>query len=205
MKFQYFTFLALLALFAASCAQTYRPINPQKINYTYADTTGGIIFAYEYNVLGQTGNHKYAKKAQKKNMRLAAVKLTNTTDSVINVQQLTFFNGHEPITPLSGKAMKAVIGQRPPAHLLYLLLIFSGVFIQDNETGTREVIPIGWVLGPAISLGNLGVSNAANKNFVKTIDKQQITPQSILPKGTVYGLIGFQSKSYHPITVAAKR
>jgi len=45
------------------------------------------------------------------------------------------------------------IKQNPPIHLLYLLLTFVNLTITSNNDVTT--VPIGLVLGPGISLGNI--------------------------------------------------
>ena len=97
-------FLALILL--GSCASSYKSINPKTINYVAHDLQGDLSLSYKYDILQEYGNKKYAKKEDKKGVRVVAIRLTNNTDRIINVaQDVAFYSGESQIFPMEPQVL----------------------------------------------------------------------------------------------------
>lgn len=184
----------------SSCAATYKPINPPTLNYNSHDLQDGIGLSYKYDVLREKGNKKYAKKEDKKGIKLIAVKITNNTDSIINIgKDVAFFSGQDQIFPMEPIAIKESIKQIVPGYLSYLLLTFLQLNIYQGNT--VDSYPIGVVVGPGITMGNMTVAGSANKNMLNELYEYNILSRDIQKGETVYGIIGVRDMGYSPISV----
>ena len=194
-------FLTLtIAVMLTGCAATYRPINPTNLNYNSHDLQDGVGLSYKYDVLREKGNKKYAKKEDKKGVKLVAVKVTNNTDSVINVgKDVAFFSGNSQIFPMEPMAIKESIKQIVPGYLPYLLLTFLQLNIYQGNS--VDSYPIGVVVGPAITIGNMAMAGSANKNLLNELYEYNILSRDIQKGETVYGIIGVRDMGYSPLTV----
>ena len=187
-------------LFLSGCAASYRPIEPPSLNYTANDSQTGIEFAYRYDVLQEKGNKKYAKKEDVKDVKLVAVKLTNNTAGAINVgRDISFYAGQRRLTLLDPMVVKNTLRQIVPAYLPYLLLTFVNFYV-SNGTST-QVYPIGLVLGPGITIGNMVMAGTANKNMLIELNQYNLINKDIQKGETVYGIIGINNMGYDPLTV----
>ncbi len=195
-----FTFVIILS----GCAATYKPINPPTLNYNSHDLQDGIWLSYKYDVLREKGNRKYAKKEDKKGVKLIAIKITNNTDTVINVgKDAAFYSGQNQIFPMEPMAIKESIKQIVPGYLPYLLLTFTNLYVTKSTyySVTTETYPIGLVLGPTITIGNMAVAGSANKNMLNELYDYNILSRDIQKGETVYGIIGVRDMGYIPISV----
>lgn len=195
--------IIVIPSFLFSCAGTYKNISPEYISYDSHDLKDGIGFSYKYDVLNLNGNKKYAKKEQKRGVKVVAVKITNYTSSSINVaRDLSFYLGSNQISPLDSKTVKQELKQNTPAYLLYMLLT-PMVFQKSDESGT-ETTHIGYVVGPAITFLNIIVASTANNNFLQELIKYDITNSEIAPNETKYGIIGISDQGYNIISLKKK-
>ena len=196
-----FTFVIILS----GCAATYRPINPPTLIYNSHDLQAGIGLSYKYDVLREKGNKKFAKKEDKKGVKLIAIKVTNYSDSVINIgKDFAFFAGQNQIFPMDPMATKESIKQIVPGYLLYLLLTFTRLNFTKTENGMiteQESYPIGLVLGPAITIGNMAVAGTANTNLLRELYEYNILNRDIQKGETVFGIIGVRDMGYSPISI----
>ncbi|MFO7657295.1 MAG: hypothetical protein R6W78_09525 [Bacteroidales bacterium] len=195
-----FTFVILLS----GCAATYKPINPPRLNYTSHDLQDGIGLSYKHDVLRENGNNKYAKKEYKRGIKLIAIKITNYTDSVINIgKDAAFFSGQSQIFPMEPIVIKESIKQIVPGYLPYLIFTFTNLYVTKGTYNgvSTQTYPIGIVLGPAITIGNMAVAGTANKNLLDELYKYNILNRDIQKGETVYGIIGIGDVGYRPISV----
>jgi hypothetical protein len=188
------------AVAMSSCAGTYHPINPQSLAYGYAPKSNTQVqIGYHHNVLSEHRNKKFARKEQKKNIQLVAVKITNNTDQRLTIgQDMQMYSGSTPVVPLDQEITYKSLRQQAPLFLLYLLL--SPLELTTTETDTYKGMtqnryPIGLILGPGIALGNLLVANGNNKKFQQDLSTYDLTNRQLAPGETAYGLIGI-TKSY---------
>jgi hypothetical protein len=195
-----FTFVIILS----GCAASYRPINPPTLNYNSHDLQDGIGLSYKYDVLREKGNKKYAKKEDKNGVKLIAVKITNNTDTVINIgKNAAFYSGQNQIFPMEPMTIKESIKQIVPGYLPYLLLTFTRFYVTKStyNSVTTQSYPIGLVLGPVITTGNMVAAGTANRDMLNELYEFNILSRDIQKGETVYGIIGVRDMGFSPISV----
>lgn len=200
-------FVLAFTIFFVSCASSYRPINPPTVYYDSHDLKDGVKLSYKYDVLREKGNKKYSKKEDTKGIRVIAVKITNYTDSTINVSDLIFTSGSNEIAPMDPIIIKNSIKQIVPSYLPYLLLTFLKLYVTKVEDGVpnTEYYPIGYVLGPGITIGNMALAGSANEEFLRELNNYNILNRDIQKGETVYGIIGFRNSGYMPISLKFRK
>ncbi len=193
----------MYSFFLVGCAAIYKPINPPSLNYNSHDLQDGIGLSYKYNVLLEKGNRKYANKEYKKGVKLVAVKITNNTDSIINVgRDLVFYTGQKELNLLEPIAIKNSIKQIVPGYLAYLLLSLTYFNVSSGNTSTTY--PIGLGLGPVITFGNMAFAATANKDMFNELQEYNVINRDIQKGETVYGIIGIRNIGSLPITIKLK-
>jgi hypothetical protein len=193
-------FLLLLVIFLSGCAANYSSINPPTIKYNAHTSEDGILFSYKYDVLRERGNTKYSNRENIKDLILVAVKITNKTDSVINVgRDLAFYSGQDQIFPMEATYVRNTIRQNVIGYLPYILLVF--VELRIGKGNDAQDYPVGLVLGPVLTIANLITSGIANNRLGNELDKYDILDRNIVKGETVYGIIGLRSVGYVPLTL----
>lgn len=183
-------------LLITSCASSYNVINPKRIIYQNRQLDTEINFSYKYDVLNERGNKKYAKKETLKGIKIVAIKVVNNTDSsFIFGRDYKVYSGGNPITLLDPNVLQKQFKQNVPVYLLYLLLTPMKLYSGESET------PIGYVVGPGLTIGNMAVAGGANKNFKNEIQSTYLNGRQINSGETVYGLIGIYDQGYNPLTL----
>ena len=113
-----FAFLAL-----CGCASGYRSISPQRAHFQGETNHSGLRFSYRMGVLSEVRNRKYAKREDRKGIRVVAVRLFNGTDRPLTVgQDIQFYTGDSELIPIDPSIVHAELKQGVPIYLLYLLL-----------------------------------------------------------------------------------
>ena len=187
-------FAAVISILLCSCASSYKPIYPSKVIYPTVDNS--YLFSYRYNVLRLAGNKKLAKKEDKFNVRIVAIRIVNNSNRVLRYgYNFDLYSGDHRSRILEPDIVAASVKQSVPIYLLYLLL--TGMRFETSSSS----IPIGLVIGPGITAGNMIVAGSANKNFMKELVENSIIDREIKPGETFYGLIGISDNSYMPLTL----
>ncbi len=164
----------------------------------------GIELSYKYHVLREKGNKKIANKAYQKDIKLIAVKITNHTDSVINIgRNAIFYSGENQIFPMEPIAVKNSVKQSVIGYLPYLLFTFLNLYISNGNT--TQTYPIGLILGPGLTVGNMVTASSANSNMLYELIEYNIYNRDIQEGETVYGIIGVQDMGVNPITLKIKQ
>ncbi|UQD56762.1 hypothetical protein [Flavobacterium sp. K5-23] len=191
-----FTTVSLLVL--NSCASGYKNIEPKTLNFNSTNTTEGVSLAYKYDLLDK----KYKKKESKNNLKLVAVKITNSTDKDLvfgSDIKITTENGSE-IFLLENDVVYKTIKQSPASYLWYLLLSpMNFMTTKTNTYGqpeTTSTTPVGLILGPGLAAGNMIAASSANTKFKKDLLNYNIVGTTIKKGETAYGLIGIKSNNY---------
>jgi hypothetical protein len=181
-----------------SCASGYKNIEPKTLSYNSTNATNGVSLSYKYDLLDK----KYKKKESKNDLKLVAVKITNTTDKdlVFGTDiKITTENGSE-IFLLENDVVFKTIKQSPASYLWYLLLAPVKLYTtKQNSYGQLEQTsstPIGLILGPGIAAGNMIAASSANAKFKNDLLNYNIVGQTIKKGETAYGMIGIKSNSY---------
>nr|WP_315142110.1 hypothetical protein [uncultured Flavobacterium sp.] len=206
MKFKKILVLSLLYLFFSSCASGYKNIDPSKFNYISNDKNEKVTFSYKYDIL----NKKYSKKEAKNDVKLVAVKVTNSSENELIIGdnlELIYGDGNR-LTLLENKEIFKSLKQSPASYLWYLLLTPTQFYTTStNSNGYTEQtssFPIGVIIGPGIAGGNMLAASSANKKFKQDLLYYNLLGKKIKPGETVYGLIGIRSKIYNSIYIKLK-
>jgi hypothetical protein len=196
------TFLGLL-LALSSCAATYNKINPEGISYTNLTAQDGVTLGYRFAVLEESQNRKYAKKEIKTGIKLVALSLTNGTEKDLTLgQNLFLYAGERQLALADQSATIRALKQRTPSYLGYLLLSFLNVYVDNGIE--RKIYPVGLVVGPAITIGNMAMASGANNNFTREMMRYNLFNRTIKPGEKVFGLVGLRNTSYDPLSIKLK-
>lgn len=159
-------------------------------------------------MLAEKANKKNANNEEKKNVEQSAVKITNNTDSIINIgRDAIFYSGHTPLVPMDPSAAKQTIQQIVPAYLPYALLTFITLNVtsgSSSEGYSTESYPIGITIGPTLTIGNMELAGASNKKLYEKLTVYNLFNKDINSGETVYGIIVLIETGYVPITVNIK-
>jgi len=176
------------------CAVPYYNIKPETINYTTEIKENNINFSYRYDVLRERGNKRYAKKEDIKNIKVLAVRITNNSDNDIAIgKDLFFYCDSTQIYPLDPYLARNELKQLAATHLFYLLLTPMQLYTGNDS------FPIGLILGPGISLGNLFSASSANNHMLFEFTKYYILNKTIKKGETAYGIFAFRNIGYNPL------
>lgn len=194
--FHLFTVILLLS----ACASPYHLIKPGNINYQTNIANEDVDFFYKYGVLSERGNGKYAKKESARGIKVVAVKITNRSNQPLTFgKDLLIHSNGKPISPLEPKLIHRSLKQGVPIYLLYLLLTPLQLTTGDGTT------PIGLVLGPGITVGNMVGAGAANQNFLKEMEDNFLDGKVIPAGETVHGIVGIYDLGFSPLTLELKK
>lgn len=181
--------LLFIILSLPSCASYYRAIGPERINYPPSVNSEKLDFSYRYDVLRDAGNKKFVKNEFKRNMKIVAVKLTNNSDTTINLSKnVSFYCGASKILLLYPLEIKMRIQQSSMAYGLYFI-------------GCLSFDPIDLVVFGGIGLGNIIVAGEANKNLLNELVKYDITNKELKKGESIIGIIGFEALHSDPLSV----
>lgn len=195
-------YLILAAILFNSCAGSYKPIQPQNFNYINTSNDNGVMFSYKHDVLRERGNRKYAGKEQVKDVKLIAVRFINKSDSTFVIgRDIYFYNPHGQIYPIPPMAVKQIIKQNVAGYLPYVLLTLVNLRVASGRT--VDVYPIGLILGPAITFGNMLLAGNSNARLTSELKQYDLIGKELHKNDTLYGIIGVLGTGYDPITIKA--
>lgn len=205
MRFLKFALICFVISSLISCASGYKMIEPASINYLSVKENDEVKFEYKYDLLAK----KYAKKEDKKGVKIVAVKVTNNTGRDLKFGEnllLSYQNGNEIYVMDSQDAFKT-LKQSVASYLFYLLLTPVSIYRTETTNGfteTENIFPIGLILGPGIAGGNMIAAGSANKKFKQELLDYSINGEVIKDGETKVGLIGIRSKSYDALMLKVK-
>jgi hypothetical protein len=114
-------------------------------------------------------------------------------------QNFRIYSGNNEATLLDPSTASTAIKQTAPAYLLYLLLTPLKLNIVTDTKSSST--PIGFVVGPALALGNVAVAATSNKNFKKEMESYSILDKEIRNGETFYGLIAIRDNGFIPLSL----
>lgn len=200
------SFLLSVVFILTSCASKYNKINPETMNYLSKSSDKNVVLEYKYNTLGK----KYLKKELKYGVKLISVKITNNSEKDITLGtdfNLTYENG-SGILLLETDYVFKTLKQSPASYLWYLPLSFAQLYTGTKETQNggyysyeTKTFPIGLILGPGLTFGNMLAAGDANNNFKNDLTKFDIINKPIRKGEIVYGIIGIRSNQYDSIKI----
>ncbi|OHX67992.1 hypothetical protein [Flammeovirga pacifica] len=186
-----------------SCASSYHPIAPQSVHYQSSNKLDDYKLKYRYNVLK---NNRYKKKEDRKNIHLAAIEFTNNSDHEVvfgNDVYLVSSNG-DHIFPVSTQEAFVGLKQSVASYLLYFLLCFVNITVTktDNYGNVdQSQYPVGLILGPSISIGNMIAAGSANTKFKDELEKYDIMNKTIQPGETRHGIVALLTPDYPALSL----
>lgn len=196
--------IIVLVALVSSCASTYKSINPSRVYYqTKSSSKSNVELAYKYGVLSEFGNKKYAKNENKNNIKVVSIQITNNSDKTLKYgTDFRIKHNGATINYLQPEFVKQQLKQPVPIYLLYMLL--SVVTLNPDPKTGKGGIPIGYALGPGITIGNMAIAGTANKKFKENLEKYSLIGlegKTIAPGEKISGLIGVNDSGYSPLTI----
>ncbi|TBN00863.1 hypothetical protein EYD45_13635 [Hyunsoonleella flava] len=194
--------LSVIIASVFSCASRYIAISPSTINYVSENKSEGLKLEYKYDLLDK----KYAKKEEKKGVKLVAVKITNNTESDLVFGKdftLGYANGSD-VHVMDLETTFRLLKQSPATHLFYLLLTPVNLYTTETSNGVQETTsstPIGLVLGPGLAAGNMIAAGSANTKFKTEMQDNNVYGATIKSGETKVGLVGIKSYSYDALSI----
>jgi hypothetical protein len=196
------TTLFVLCFLLCGCASSYRSIRPTGSYFPLSNEYSGLGFSYKMGVLAEHRNRKYAKREDKKAIRVVAVRIVNNTDKPMTVgQDFRFYSGNSELVLLDPYLVHRELKQGVPIYLLYLLLSPLQVYTWDGYGNTVESTPVGLVLGPGIAFGNMIGAGAANQHFLRDLTEYNMINKTIEPGKPTFGLIAIRDNGYNAINI----
>lgn len=196
--------LLIIVILSGGCASNYHSISPQSSYFNVAEQTDELDFSYRYNILREKGNKKYAKREDKKGIRVVALKITNNTDRPLKFpEDIQLYAGDRAVLLLEPEFIHSKLKQGVPIYLLYLLFT-PMTFTTYSENGDVNSTPVGLLVGPGLTALNMGMASSANNKFKEELLQYNLANRVIQEGETVYGLIGFQDFGYSPIKIQLK-
>lgn len=188
----------VIAFLFASCASSYKAVDPGSLHYTSTDSSE--TFAYKYDILAQARNKKYAKKEGKNHIRVIAVRINNNTEQTLKYgENYKIYSGNQEVEILPVSTVTNSLKQTVPAYLLYLLLTPAKLTVSSGMS--QSSTPIGLVIGPGLAILNVAIAASANSNFKKEMEAYSIVNKEIKPGDTLYGLIAIQNTDFLPLSI----
>ena len=184
--------LTLLGL--GACASSYNAIRPELLNYQSNQSTQEVDFFYRYDVLNERGNKKYAKKESRSGVKVVAVKIVNNSKKAFTFgEDLKVHRNGTPVNLMTPDLVISSLKQGVPIYLLYLLLTPMRLITPQDD------YPIGLLVGPGITVGNMAVASTANKRLEREMADNFLNGKVVQPGETVYGIIGIADQGYSPL------
>ncbi|AWG23567.1 hypothetical protein FFWV33_05210 [Flavobacterium faecale] len=190
--------LAIMPFVFSSCASGYKKIVPETLAYNSQSTANDITLEYKYGLLDK----KYFRKEKKSGLKLVALKITNKSNQDFvfdNNIRLSYDNG-TICNITDNEYVFKLMKQSPASHLLYLLLSPMQLYTTKSNGYGQQVnnnsFPIGLIIGPGLTLGNLITASTANGKFKRELENYNIIGKTIKKGETIYGLVGIKSNNF---------
>lgn len=194
-----FSLVLALLILLTGCASSYRVSNPENMNFvSFTSSIEGLKLYYKYDLL----DTKYAKKEERNGVKVIAIKIINTSgqDYVFGEDVFLRYKSGGQVHILNKDNTYKSLKQGSAIYALYLLM--TPINLYRSETNSNNIseetssIPIGWALGPGLSLGNILVSSSANKKFKNQLNAYNPVGKRIKDGETFYGIVPIKSKSF---------
>jgi type 1 fimbria pilin len=192
--------IVAFAIILSSCAGSYKRINPPGITYLSKSVDKSVTLEYQYNVLPS----KYAKNEVESDIKLLAIKITNNSghDIILGKDARLYFTDTSRVQLVDKKYAFTHLKQQSGFYLLYLAITTIVLNIGTGSEGSNSFIPIGYVVGPGLAVGNFAVASSVNGRFKKELNKYYIDLGTKIKKdSTVYGLVGINTWKYEALSL----
>jgi hypothetical protein len=207
-KYSFACLMLISGFIITGCASSYTPIDPMRINYGNKLTESNVDFSYQYDILRARGNKKYAKKEDKTGIRVVAIRITNNSGSDLLLgENYDIYSSDRKVVPLDPGFVSPKLKQGVAIYLLYLPLTFAKfTTYKIDSRGYQEInsIPIGYALGPGITLGNMAVAGTANTKLQAELVYHNLIGRKIANGETVHGIVALQDFGFNPLSIKLK-
>jgi len=202
-------FLLIAILIISSCARPYRKINMTSIPFKENRVENKISYSVRQGLMYNTRNFFYAKKEQKKDLSLMAIKIINKSELPININDLQFSCGASvPIAPIRKEDYYNAIKQKAGLYWLYsvgFMVYPKPAVTKDPVTGVqtnqpnnpkkfikngKQYIPLPF--GLPVAAANYGIAYRANKKLKNDLEYLDLANKVIQPGDSIFGILSFK-------------
>ncbi|MBK9328312.1 MAG: hypothetical protein IPM95_03140 [Sphingobacteriales bacterium] len=181
-------------LFAAiilisSCARPYRRINMSSIPFINFREQNTISYSIRQGVMYNMRNYFFARREQKQDLSLIALKIVNKSELPINIRDLQYSCGATvPIAPVSMDEYNRAIKQKSGLYWLYSL----GVVVYPKPPReSKKFIPLPF--GIPVAAANFAIAYTANKKMEKDLRQLDLSNKVIQPGDSIQGVLPFKN------------
>lgn len=202
----------LIGIFLISgCARPYRKINMASIPFKEYREEPKISYSLRQGVLYNMKNYFFARREQKKNLSLVALKIVNKTELPVNVNDLEFTCGAVlPISRIGIDEFYNCIKQKSALYWLYSAgfvvypkpaVFTDGAGIQQNKPDNpkkfikngKQFIPLPF--GLPVAAANYAIAYKANKKMMLDFKLLDLSNRVIQPFDSIQGILTFKNIS----------
>lgn len=185
-KWAYISSVFVVLLFS-NCAGTYKAFKMESIPFKeVVSTDSKIAYSTRQGVMYNTRNYKAAKREQKGQYSLLALKVINQTDLPIALGDLAYScGGSTSVAPINLDEYLGEVKQKSGLYWLYLAGVVPNPFCKGC---LKYVIP--WGVAPAAI--NFGISRKNNKKMEKELRIYDLSGKILQPHDSIMGILPFK-------------
>ena len=182
-----FIFIAIILI--SGCARPYRKINMSAIPFKEYRQENTIDYSVRQGVLYNMKNYFFARREQKNDMSLIALKIVNKSDLPVNINDLQFTCGAVlPVTTIKVTDYFDAIKQKPGLYWLYS----AGVVVYPRPPrGSKKFIPLPF--GLPVAAANFAIAYKSNKKMLQDFQLLDLTNKVIQPHDSIQGILTFKN------------
>jgi hypothetical protein len=181
--------LFALILLISSCARPYRKINMSGIPFKENREDNNISYSIRQGVMYNMKNYFFARREQKAELSMIAIKIVNKSELPLNIRDLQFTCGASvPVSPIKMDDYVNAIKQKAGLYWLYSV----GVAVYPRPPReSKKFIPLPF--GLPIAAANFGIAYRANKRMKQDLGNLDLTNKVIQPGDSIQGLMPFKN------------
>jgi hypothetical protein len=182
-----FIFIAIILI--SGCARPYRKINMSAIPFKEYRQENTIDYSVRQGVLYNMKNYFFARREQKNDMSLIALKIVNKSDLPVNINDLQFTCGAVlPVTTIKVTDYFDAIKQKAGLYWLYS----AGVVVYPRPPkGSKKFIPLPF--GLPVAAANFAIAYKSNKKMLQDFQLLDLTNKVIQPHDSIQGILTFKN------------
>ena len=182
-----FIFIAIILI--SGCARPYRKINMSAIPFKEYRQENTIDYSVRQGVMYNMKNYFFARREQKNDMSLIALKIVNKSDLPVNINDLQFTCGAVlPVTTIKVTDYFDAIKQKAGLYWLYS----AGVVVYPRPPkGSKKFIPLPF--GLPVAAANFAIAYKSNKKMLQDFQLLDLTNKVIQPHDSIQGILTFKN------------
>jgi hypothetical protein len=203
-----FIFIAIILI--SGCARPYRKINMSAIPFKEYRQENTIDYSVRQGVLYNMKNYFFARREQKNDMSLIALKIVNKSDLPVNINDLQFTCGAVlPVTTIKVTDYFDAIKQKAGLYWLYsagMAIYPNPAIYKDPNTNIqykkpdnprkftkngKQYIPLPF--GLPVAAANYAIAYKSNKKMLQDIQLLDLTNKVIQPHDSIQGILTFKN------------